>query len=117
MNSQTIFDTVVRHLWAQGKQAADDNGSCLYRGPNGTKCAVGILIPDDKYLPRMDQGRGLVNVLDEAGIPAEHYALLLGLQRVHDKNGSWCASGPNENMVSALAEVARVFNLNTDVLP
>lgn len=27
---------------------------CLYRGPNGNKCAVGHLIPDDKYVPEME---------------------------------------------------------------
>jgi len=31
------------------ERAVNEKGACLYRGPNGTKCAVGIFIPDDKY--------------------------------------------------------------------
>lgn len=56
MNNQEAFDLMVNHLIAQGKPAIDeeDGGSCLYRGPNNTKCAVGILIPDDKYTPSME---------------------------------------------------------------
>jgi hypothetical protein len=30
------------------------NDSCMYRGPNGTKCAVGMFIPDDKYSHDME---------------------------------------------------------------
>jgi hypothetical protein len=33
----------------QGKPSATPDGRCRYRGPNGTKCAVGMLIPDDLY--------------------------------------------------------------------
>lgn len=54
MNNQEAFDLMVNHLITQGRAAADDNGECLYRGPEGTKCAVGILIPDDKYTPAME---------------------------------------------------------------
>lgn len=29
--------------------------ACAYRGPNGARCAIGALIPDDKYDPAMDR--------------------------------------------------------------
>lgn len=28
--------------------------NCLYRGPNGLKCAIGVSIPDEIYIERMD---------------------------------------------------------------
>lgn len=53
MNAQEIFDTVVTHLRAQGcKSKGPIKGqvtACAYRGDNGLKCAVGILIPDEDY--------------------------------------------------------------------
>lgn len=27
---------------------------CVYRGPNGERCAIGMLIPDDVYDPRIE---------------------------------------------------------------
>ena len=49
MNKQLIFDTAVNGIRKQGKRSVDDIGRCMYRGPNGCKCAVGHMIPDDKY--------------------------------------------------------------------
>ena len=56
MTKQTIFNKVVRHLRQQGQKSSDQNG-CLYRGPNGTKCAIGCLIPDKKYNSNMEGRR------------------------------------------------------------
>lgn len=44
MNLQEAFDTMVRKVWEQNRPSTWDNGVCAYRGPNGTKCAVGHLI-------------------------------------------------------------------------
>ena len=50
-----MFDRVVAHARAQRIKSTNPlNGACVYRGPNGTKCFIGALIPDDKYEPRMD---------------------------------------------------------------
>ena len=51
---QEIFNKVAAHLIKQGRQAKA-NFSCLYRAPDGCKCAIGVLIPDDKYDPRMEE--------------------------------------------------------------
>lgn len=48
MNKQEIFDKVYMELLKQ-KVPSMHNGRCLYRGPNGTKCAIGHLIPDELY--------------------------------------------------------------------
>ncbi len=50
---QQTFNKVVRHLRRQGVRSSDE-GVCLYRGPDDTKCAVGCLIPDELYSPRME---------------------------------------------------------------
>jgi len=54
MNKQEIFTTVKNHLLTQNKQCLDETGVCSYRANYGTKCAVGCLIPDDRYSPSIE---------------------------------------------------------------
>lgn len=53
LDRQLVFTDVVIHLLTQNAKSEgekeDGNFSCMYRGPNGLKCAIGVLIPDDKY--------------------------------------------------------------------
>ncbi len=91
MTNQEIFNKVLAHLRTQGRASTSNtNMSCLYRGPDGDKCAVGCLIPDDKYDPAME-GRRAEDVLgewpDALGFPATYYTLelLRYLQCAHDQ--------------------------------
>lgn len=55
MDTQAVVDKVLTHLWDQGECSRDPLGmGCAYRGRNGTKCAIGILIPDNMYRPNME---------------------------------------------------------------
>lgn len=54
MNTQQAFDIMVQHLRQQGRPSRDDVAGCMYRGPDGTKCAVGALIPDELYRDNME---------------------------------------------------------------
>lgn len=50
MNNQEFFDAVVKALVKQGVPSySSEDESCMYRGPNGVKCAIGLLIPDEEY--------------------------------------------------------------------
>lgn len=54
---QQVYDTIASHLLAQGKPARINIKSivqCAYRTDQGLKCAIGCLIPDDKYDPKME---------------------------------------------------------------
>lgn len=35
-------------------EAASDGNRCMYRSPDGNKCAVGVFIPDEMYSGEMD---------------------------------------------------------------
>ena len=61
MNNQEFFDKTLAHLKQQGVRSAQ-TARCLYRGPNGTKCAIGFHIPDELYKPEME-GKGVGNLL------------------------------------------------------
>ena len=43
------------------RSASEEDSKCAYRGNNGTKCAIGCVIPDNLYESRMDLG-GYANV-------------------------------------------------------
>lgn len=47
----------------QGRVSVAGSGvKCMYRGCDGAKCAVGHLIPDEKYVPEMDSAGNGLNV-------------------------------------------------------
>ncbi len=48
---QLILDHIEKEF--KGKSLQND-GSCLYRGENGRKCAAGIFIPDSLYSHRLE---------------------------------------------------------------
>ena len=115
MTPQEIFDTVARHLFTQGKQSTDPI-YCLYRGPDGTKCAVGVLIPDATYDEDME-GCSIAGLLDEFSLPAwmgEHVNLLQHLQSVHDVDSRWA---DDKRMRWALSLVAQAYGLDDSILP
>lgn len=110
MNPQEIYDTVKKHLLTQmAKSVHPVEGYCMYRNPNGLKCAVGCLIPDELYDLEMDTaGKGLSVILQNFSLPLwmrENIGLLLDLQRLHD--GSEVRRWVNE-----VQTVAHTYGLN-----
>lgn len=136
MTPQEIFDTVSDHLFAQGAPSRQENEeggiTCAYRGNDGRKCAIGVLIPDNIYDPVMDvQGMSVNGLLyTYKNLPDFFYnnaPLLNALQRAHDS-----ISGHNYYINSSgdliddaystvfsrltgprLLDVGRKFNLDT----
>jgi hypothetical protein len=119
MEAQEIFDTVATHLLKQGRRTTNPDipEMCVYRGANGTKCAVGVLIPDEVYDPMME-GRTVVGLLShpEFKIPRwmwNNETLLIELQNVHDVEHNWKGSAI---MKGALSKVAKESSLTSEVL-
>lgn len=110
MNRQHIFDEVVVALVAQGRPSMG-NDSCMYRGPNGTRCAIGALIPEELYSIDMEN-RGVASLL--TGFPEvgrllsvnndDDEEFLQDLQNVHD-NGRYEV----ETFIGQFVERARIF--------
>ena len=121
MTRQEIFDTVARHLIAQGKQSSrgptiGEKSGCLYRGPNGLKCAVGVLIDDADYNPDMEGKSANLPIVRDAlskKVSTLHMPLVAALQETHDKHDSWTYP---TTIVAALRGVADQFALSKDVL-
>lgn len=65
---QKMIDTINEKMLDHGSwnpgvhpDGVSGPGFCAYRSPNGNKCAVGVFIPDDLYVPEME-GRGVRHI-------------------------------------------------------
>lgn len=55
MNRYEIFQKVKTHLLQQNARSfGTDEGSCLYKSPDGKKCAVGCLISPEFYSTKLE---------------------------------------------------------------
>lgn len=94
---QELFDAVITHLASQKCQCVNTEGSCVYRGPEGRKCAIGALLSDDYYYPALDSSVGGVRVSKLPDITivrgigfnteASDRSFLDRLQESHDRGG------------------------------
>jgi hypothetical protein len=126
MNRQEVFDSVSRHLIEQGcKSVSPDDmeiGSytCMYRGEQGTKCAIGALIKDEYYCTTFEGN----SLSEESILKAIEKSLdvvlknkdkdfLRALQNAHDSSFD---EGFREEITDRLKTVARNYELNTKVL-
>jgi len=118
---QKTFNTIARHLLAQKRKSMTPMEDCRYRmelrSDKVLKCAIGCLIPDDKYRPSLE-GKAVTNPEVRLAIPREHRwvptdpksdqrQMMLALQQLHDLKhpGTWTLG---------LALVAKAFGLRTD---
>lgn len=98
MNALRLIDDVTSHLLTQGERSIHyqdkDKSACAYRGDDGTRCAIGCLIPDELYQRGMENRT--VNTLLHAFPELQDYIfgkynindfkLLTKLQCIHDAN-------------------------------
>jgi len=85
MTKQQTFNYVIRHLRKQRIQSVIKLGDCRYRGPNGRKCAIGCLIPDNVYDASIEgntvKASGMYEFLEMLG---HDVGLCNDLQILHD---------------------------------
>lgn len=109
MTNQELYNRVKTHLLAQNDKALDHLAQCAYYAADGKKCAIGCLIPTDKYDPRFENkslcsfGWG-DDILAAAGLTSDQKYLAKRLQNIHDCVG--VAQWP-----STLRLLALEFNL------
>ena len=127
MTNQQLFDKVATHLLTQRKAAIGKNGDCFYRkarrkGAAPLTCAIGCLIPEEKYRPEME-GTSLTNFGDissstatriemirrAAGLSRKQIPLGRALQNLHD-------AMPVKGWREGLRRIATHFNLKPTVL-
>lgn len=82
---QETFNKVAEHLITQWAKAEGEYGFA-YHAPDGKKCAVGCLIPDEIYDPDLEGqlAYDFPDTLIEAIAPDGDRDMLRDLQQVHD---------------------------------
>lgn len=94
LSIQEIFDKVVGHLRDQGKKSSlctNDGVTCLYRHPEGLKCAAGCLMKDEYYYQAIE-GKNVESwivqdILKVSGVDMDDdniFSLVKELQSFHD---------------------------------
>jgi hypothetical protein len=93
VEAQELYDYIVEAIVKQGRPSVGDNDRCLYRGPDGLKCAAGHVIPDSMYSEEME-GNAVDSLalqtlpfLSKPALPKSlhpHQKLLTYLQSNHD---------------------------------
>lgn len=116
---QEIFDYVAEKIVEQGgfsydrDRGKDEEGEvlCLYRSPDGKKCAAGWLIPDSEYRPNMEHCYAgalefFSNTLEETKL-----SFVLRLQDCHDgaaaKDEDW------DYFFNQMRKLAYGYDINT----
>jgi hypothetical protein len=69
MTDQELYDKVCAGLKNQKWEKSvlydpDQHFQCLYRGPNGSKCAAGHLIPDSLYQKDLMEGNSWHSIIE-----------------------------------------------------
>jgi len=94
MTPQKLFDDIVTFQRKQGEKSIKLVGKitrlCMYRHPDGLRCAVGCVLPDKLYKEKMEKEsvetlfQGFPEVENYFG--SENKYLLSDMQRVHDSS-------------------------------
>lgn len=91
MNPQEMFDKVFKELFNQGRPSVGRNPrstltACLYRSPDGAKCAGGLFITNEQYTEEMENQGGInnINEIHKLGFSPDEIEVLTRLQQAHD---------------------------------
>lgn len=108
-----LFGKVVDGIIGQGcKVSVDEEGTCLYRGPNNTKCAAGQIIPDSEYKPEFEKNTVTMLHYFTEKYSRRTLSFLMRAQNAHDDKlrfegkASWA-----KNML----EVANEFGIDAPI--
>lgn len=113
LTAQQAFDLALNGIRGQQYRQSAKGLNCVYRGPGGLKCAVGHMLPDDLYDPKMDDTTTAAGMLGTEfpataalfqDVPPD---LLSDLQFAHDA----MAPGGAEKYEYQMQVIAKRFHL------
>lgn len=115
-----VADYAISKLIEQGRQSLNNDGACVYRAEDGGKCAVGHLIPDEDYVPWMDDRcTGIEDVVNKHFLKNRNVPIIMdnriqflsSIQVLHDDAsiGDIDDMGRDEKFVSTLKSSAKQY--------
>lgn len=120
MQLQQFVNETFHHLAKQGRAATNGrrmisgNPMCLYRGPGGTKCAIGFWIDDAHYNPSLERQSAGSPIVQEAlpdALKKIGHIVLNAMQRLHDTEQNWESPAA---LFDAMQQLAAQFNVALD---
>jgi hypothetical protein len=120
MNNQGAFDTALLHLLIQGHRSMSSSGSSQLRGLQGSRSAIGALIPDRLYGNSMEGKtiQQLLGAYNPEYLPLRRHLsgvglpLLIALQDLHDRTDDSRPSSFREIVLAGGQRLARTFGLS-----
>ena len=79
---------IAYHLVRQNKAARNYEGFCQFKIGDGTKCAVGFCIPNERYQPKFESDSVVSSFVKIFGIDItpDRLDVLIAFQAIHDQN-------------------------------
>jgi transposase-like protein len=133
--AQEVFDEACSYFATSpgpsivpNRQLGGNKYDCAYRATDGRVCVAGHFLPDESYLPQMDDpelhpdGSDVKSLVKHYGyrIPAwfrDHRSLLKELQTIHDNEWNWAGNTWNiSHLVKNLKDLAVELNLSADAV-
>jgi hypothetical protein len=115
MTNQELFNINWQWFVVEGHAQSSGSGKCLYRGPNGTKCAIGCALPDELWDEAINSDAYSSLMTQEAirdffsDVDVE---VAVGLQAAHDTWSPDIGDGPfTEYMEEELRRLAAAYSL------
>lgn len=110
---QEVFEQVATHLLTQKAKSLKNENTvreiCMYRNPNGLKCAAGCLIADDEYFGEDFENNRWSHLARNDKVPMVHVELIQHLQSIHDCHEV-------EEWIEKLIDLGNIFNLDTSFI-
>lgn len=112
-DKQEMFNAAYLGLAAQEFRKSYKDVFCMYRAPNGDKCAFGHCVPDELYRSAMEGelAGDVLKMIEEKDICNHFGSFANRLQCCHDD-----ANSPDD-MKSRLAAFAKAHNLTVPEMP
>jgi hypothetical protein len=104
----TILQGMRARRYAKAQEVCPDGGlGCRYKTEMGMKCAVGLLIPDERYDPEFE-GMSVAQILKAGALAGTEFegcpaGLLVEMQHAHDASNAGSKHAHFENMARKVA--------------
>ena len=117
LTEQGMFNKVWEHFVTNRAPLSMnvEEDLCMYRGPKGTRCAVGVCIPDDLYNYGME-GQKIATVMDKFPEIEElfediGFVFLTDLQHCHDHSSPLIAG----DSARSIPDLLHAFAINYEL--
>jgi hypothetical protein len=111
LSKQVQFNRMVRHLRGMKRPAMESNNLCAYLTADGSKCAVGALIPEGHKGQWLSAG--VTTLLITYPDLKDRIDEELGheMQLVHDSHSHWDKNGLTQNSWNTIEYIRRKHKL------